>query len=64
MCVGLDELPDSEAIHGFIGGDGDVLAHELISLFDSFSHGKWSLEDGPWFQERFDPERTEFAADT
>jgi hypothetical protein len=30
--VGLDKLPDSEAIRGFVGGNGDVLAHELISF--------------------------------
>jgi len=34
MRVGLDELPDSEAIRGFGGGNGDVLADEMISLFD------------------------------
>jgi hypothetical protein len=27
VCVGLDELPYSEAICGFLGGDGDVFAH-------------------------------------
>ena len=36
MGVGLDELPDREAVRGFAGGDGDVLAHKLVSLFDSF----------------------------
>ena len=33
MCVGLDELPDSEAIRGFVGGEGNVFAHELVSVF-------------------------------
>jgi hypothetical protein len=27
--VGLDELPDREAIRGFLGGDAKVFAHEL-----------------------------------
>jgi len=36
MCVGLDELPDSEAIRGFVGGEDNVFAHELVSVFDSF----------------------------
>ncbi len=40
VCVGFDELPDSEAIRGFLGGDRDVLAHKLVSLFDSFARGK------------------------
>jgi hypothetical protein len=34
MCVGLDELPDSEAIRGFVGGEGNVFANELVSVFD------------------------------
>jgi hypothetical protein len=33
MCVGLDELPDSEAIRGFVGGESNVFAHELVSVF-------------------------------
>jgi hypothetical protein len=33
MHVGLDELPDSEAIRGFVGGEGNVFAHELASVF-------------------------------
>ncbi len=28
VCVGLDELSDGEAIRGFVGGDGDVRAHD------------------------------------
>jgi hypothetical protein len=36
MCVGLDELPNSEAIRGFVGGEGDVFAHELAFVPDSF----------------------------
>ena len=40
MRVGLDEFPDSEAIRRFPGGDRDVLAHNLVSLFDSFPRGK------------------------
>ena len=36
MCIGLDELPDSEAIRGLVGGEGNVFAHELVSVFDSF----------------------------
>jgi hypothetical protein len=38
--VGLDELPDREAVRGFAGGDGDVLAHKLVSLFDSSPRGE------------------------
>jgi hypothetical protein len=38
--VGLDELLDGEAVRSFFGGDGNVLAHELVSLFDSFRLGK------------------------
>ena len=33
--VGLDELPDRKAVRGFAGGDRDVLAHKLVSLFVS-----------------------------
>jgi hypothetical protein len=45
--VSLNKLTDSEAIRGFARGDGDVFAHELVSLFDSFgSANKRSLEDG------------------
>src|SRR4029077_16144561 len=40
VCVGLDELPDSEAVRGFVGRDGSVFAHELVSLFDLSRHGK------------------------
>ena len=36
MCLGLHELPDSEAIRDFVGGQGNVFAHELVSVFDSF----------------------------
>jgi hypothetical protein len=32
VCVGLDELPDSKAIRGFVGGDGNVFAHKLVSV--------------------------------
>jgi hypothetical protein len=32
VCVGLDKLTDSEAIRGFCGRDGNVFAHELVSL--------------------------------
>ena len=32
--IDLDEFPNSEAIRGFRGGDGDVLAHQLASLID------------------------------
>jgi hypothetical protein len=35
MCIGLDEFPDGETIRGFFGRDGGVLAHELVSVFDS-----------------------------
>src|SRR5580700_8968200 len=38
--VGLDELPDREAVRGFAGGDRDVLAHKSVSLFDSSPRGK------------------------
>jgi hypothetical protein len=46
VCVSLNALPDSEAIRGFVGRDGNVSAHERVSLFDSFRqfdsfrHGK------------------------
>ena len=40
VCVGFDELPDSEAIRGLIRENGDVLAHELVSLLDSFRRGR------------------------
>jgi hypothetical protein len=40
VCIGLDELPDREAVRGFARGDRDVLAHKLVSLFDSFPRGK------------------------
>jgi hypothetical protein len=33
--IGLNELPDREAVRGFAGGDGDVLAHKVVSLFNS-----------------------------
>jgi hypothetical protein len=47
VCVGFDQLTNGEAIRGFARGDGDVFAHELVSLFDSFgSANKRSLEDG------------------
>jgi hypothetical protein len=36
MCVGLDELPDSETIRGFVGKEGNVFTHELVSVFDLF----------------------------
>jgi hypothetical protein len=36
--IGLDELADRETIGGFGGGDGDVLAHGRVSLFDRFGH--------------------------
>jgi hypothetical protein len=32
VCVGLDELPDSKAIRGFVGGGGNVFAYELVSV--------------------------------
>jgi hypothetical protein len=32
VCVGVDELADSEAIRDFAGRDGNVFAHELVSL--------------------------------
>jgi hypothetical protein len=35
VCVGLDEFPDGETVGGFFGRDGDVLAHEPVSLLDS-----------------------------
>jgi hypothetical protein len=35
VCVGFDEFADREAVCGLIGGGGDVLAHELVSFFDS-----------------------------
>ena len=38
--VGFDQLSNSEAIRGFAGGDGSVLAHELVSLFNLFTHRK------------------------
>jgi hypothetical protein len=28
--IGLDELPDGEAIRGFLQRDGDVLAHRVL----------------------------------
>src|SRR5947207_10086700 len=40
MCVRLDELPNRQAIGGFAGRDGDVLAHPIVSLLDSFRHGE------------------------
>jgi hypothetical protein len=36
----LDEFPDSEAIRGFRGRDGSVLAHESGSLLNSWRHDK------------------------
>ena len=33
MCVGLDELTDSEAMRGFVRGDGNAFSHELVSVF-------------------------------
>jgi hypothetical protein len=33
VCVGLDELTDSEAVRSFVGRDGSVFAHELVSFF-------------------------------
>jgi hypothetical protein len=42
--VGLDEFPDGEAVRGFLGGDGNVLAHELVSLIDSFRCGRKAFE--------------------
>jgi len=36
--VGLDELSNSKAIPGLAGGDGSVLAHELLFLSNSFRH--------------------------
>ena len=63
VCVGLDELPDSEAVRGFVGGYGNVFAHELVSFSICSGNDKErSLEDGPRFEKRLDPERTEFAA--
>src|ERR1700677_5142019 len=35
VCVGLDEFPDGKPVRGFFGRDGDVPAHELVSLFNS-----------------------------
>jgi hypothetical protein len=32
MCVGLDELPDREAIRCFFGGDANVFAHDQVSF--------------------------------
>src|SRR5579864_5032912 len=40
VCIGLDKLPDGESIRSVAGGDGCVLYHEWVSLFDSFWHGK------------------------
>jgi hypothetical protein len=37
MSVGLDELPDGQAICGFLWGDGDVFAHLLRRLAASKS---------------------------
>jgi hypothetical protein len=39
VSVGLDKLPDSQAIRGLVEGDGNVFAHESM-LSGSFRHGK------------------------
>src|ERR1700684_1688635 len=41
--VGLDEFPDSETVRGFLGRDGEVLAHELVSWFESLRKCGYSL---------------------
>ena len=51
-----------EAVRGFAGGYANLFVHELVSFFHSFRHEERSLEDGPWFEKRFDPERAKFAA--
>jgi hypothetical protein len=45
VCVGLDKLSDGEAIRCFTGGNGGVLAHELVSL---------RFKNGSGFEERLD----------
>jgi hypothetical protein len=51
--VVFDEFPNGEAIRGFAGRDGHVLAHECASL---------GLEDGPGFEKRLDPVSPIFTA--
>jgi hypothetical protein len=38
MRVALDQLADCQPIRCFAGGNGGVLAHQLVSLFNSFRH--------------------------
>src|SRR5580704_9126316 len=49
VCVGLDELPDSEAIRGVTGRDSSVIAHELVSYSIRSATQERSLENSPWF---------------
>jgi hypothetical protein len=50
-----------QAIRVFAGGDGDVFAYELVSLF-IYALQKRSCEDGPWFEKRLNTEFTGFMA--
>jgi hypothetical protein len=61
VCVGLDELTDSEAVRSFVGRDGSVFAHKLVSLFVQVRQERL-LKDGPWFEKGFDAERAKLAA--
>ena len=54
VCVGFDELSNSEAIRDFAGGDCQVLAHESAYL---------RLEYGAGFEKRLHPVSAIFTAD-
>jgi hypothetical protein len=56
MRISLDKFPNGEAIRRCSGGDGSVVGHGSLSC-------RGSLQDGPRFKKRLDPERSEFAAD-
>jgi hypothetical protein len=40
VCVCLNELADGKAIRSFTGRDSGVVAHELVSLSDSFCRAR------------------------
>jgi hypothetical protein len=53
VCVGLDELPDSEAIRGFLG--------EMVTCL--LMRVSLRLKNGPGFEKRLDPVLAIFTAD-
>jgi hypothetical protein len=63
VCVGFDQLPDSrDGLQPHLG-DGDMVAHPVVSLFDSFTHGKSGHSRMARGSRNLDPVPAEFAGD-